>query len=200
MKNTIIFFVFLLVVSLNKQSEAKVIIRDLHLNSQNDLHSLVLELGGEAWFNIGKKGKVISLKVFNVALESDYDFGSINSSIIAGTLISESSPETVEVKLLLSGENVGFGTRTLEDPFRIVVDLYPEGSVVAQKRRNKKDRRAGDSDIGKVSQVRQGKKLPWKLEYRQVEMLNLKKVSAEGKGQEKVVFSKKFVKKKKITF
>ncbi len=113
-------------------------------------------------------------------------------------MISESSPETVEVKLLLSGENVGFGTRILEDPYRIVVDLYPAGSVVAQKRRNKKDRRAEDSGAGKVSQVREEKKAVIKSMGKSTAGgAELKKVSAEGKEQEKVVVAKKSIKEKK---
>ena len=201
MKSAIIFFVFLLFVSLNKQSEARVIVRDLHLNPQDDLQSLVIELGGKVWFNIGKKGEVISLRVFNVALEPDYNFGSINSPIITGTLILENSPETVEVKLLLSRENVGFGSRTLEDPFRIVVDLYPEGSATTQVRRNNKDRRVENSDLGKVSQVQQGKKVATRKSVNSAgtsRHAELKKVSAVDKGQEKMVFSARFTEKKGI--
>ena len=200
MKLTIVFFAFLLVLSLNKQSEAKVVVRDLHLNPQDGLQSLVLELGGETWFSLGKKGKVISLRVFNAALEPDYDFGSINSSIVTGTLISENSPETVEVKLLLSRENVGFGTRTLENPFRIVVDLYPEGSAAPQVRRNSKERSVGIGGLSKVSPVQQKKKSAVRKSLDKAGTgghAELKKVSAGGKGEEKVVIAKRFDGKKK---
>lgn len=200
MKSTIILFVFLLVLSLNKQSEAKVSIKDLHLNSHDDLQSLVIELGGKAWFSIGKKGKVINLRVFNAALEPDYDFGSINSSIITGTLILESSPEIVEVKLLLSRENVGFGTRTLEDPFRIVVDLYPKGSAAAQERINNKKRSVEIGDLRKDSPVQQEGGVATRKSVSNAGKsghAELKKVSTGVNGQEKAVFSKRFAGKKK---
>lgn len=199
MKSSIILFVFLLIFFLHKQTEAKVIIRDLRLSSQDDLQSLVLDLEGEALFSIGKKGKVMTLKVFNAALEPDYVFESINSSIITGTLISEISPEIIEVKLLLAIENVGFGTRTLDDPFRIIVDLYAGGRVPTHEKGTNKNRVVENSGLKKVSPVQLEMRTSVRQSVNKAEASQhdgLKEISAAEKEQNKVGPSKKYPEKK----